>query len=165
MKKRKNRMSEILFKKDTHLVSKTDRNGNIIYCNDEFVKICGYKEEELLNKPHNIVRHPDMPKAVFKILWEKLEIGEEVFAYVINKTKQGDAYWVFANVTPSYDSNNRLVGYHSVRRSPKKESVEKIRNVYKELLRVEKTKGVTSSIQRFDEMLKGEKYASFIQNV
>lgn len=86
---------EKILEPNTLITSKTDLKGNIIYANDDFLKYAGYKMNEILYKPHNIVRHPDMPKTVFKCLWDYIQDGKEIFAFVKNKTKQNDYYWVF----------------------------------------------------------------------
>lgn len=106
------------------IVSKTDVKGRITYANQTFLKIAGYREDEVLNQPHSIIRHPDMPRCVFKLLWDTLEAKKEIFAYVVNRSKNGDHYWVFAHVTPSYDSQGNITGYHSNRRVPRRDVVE-----------------------------------------
>jgi PAS domain S-box-containing protein len=127
---------EIFF--DDLIVSKTDLTGRITYANDVFCKISGYSEAELLGQPHSIIRHPDMPRAVFKYLWDTILEGREVFAYVKNLAKSGDFYWVFAHVTPSQDVNGKTVGFHSNRRVPDLRIVhEVIAPIYAELLREE----------------------------
>lgn len=115
---------ERFFDPDEIIVSKTDTKGIITYANEVFQKVAQYSEQELLGKPHNIVRHPDMPRCVFKLLWDTIEAGNEIFAYVINRAKTGDHYWVFAHVTPSYDTQGNIVGYHSSRRVPDRKIVE-----------------------------------------
>lgn len=112
------------FDDDEFIVSKTDLKGRITYCNRVFAKLAGYSEQELLGAPHSIVRHPDMPRAVFKLLWDTIMAGREVFAYVINRSKNGDHYWVHAHVTPSFDPAGDIVGYHSNRRSPDRRVLE-----------------------------------------
>lgn len=119
------------------IVSKTDLKGRITYANDVFQRVAQMNAPELLGKPHNIIRHPSMPRCVFKFLWDRLAEGHEVFAYVINKAKSGDHYWVFAHVTPSYDAQGRVVGYHSNRRKPRPEALAKIKPVYAALLQEE----------------------------
>ena len=104
---------EVFFPDSEIIVSKTDLKGRITYANQTFCHVAGYDEAELLGQQHSIVRHPDMPRAVFKLLWDTLGEGKEIFAYVKNMTKHGDYYWVFAHVTPSYDGAGKLVGYHS----------------------------------------------------
>ncbi|HPV77190.1 MAG TPA: PAS domain-containing protein, partial [Gemmatimonadaceae bacterium] len=82
------------FGEDEIIVSKTDLQGKITYANDVFIRVSGYEEDELLGAPHSIIRHPDMPRAVFKLLWDTLATGREVFAYVNNMARNGDNYWV-----------------------------------------------------------------------
>ena len=115
---------------DELIVSKTDLKGRITYANKTFQKIAGYTESELLGAPHNIVRHPDMPRSVFKLLWDTLGSGREIFAYVVNLSRNGDHYWVFAHVTPSFDESGRILGYHSNRRAPERSAVEKASALY-----------------------------------
>lgn len=109
---------EVRFDRDEIIVSKTDLVGRITYANQTFCRVAGYDEAELLGQPHSIVRHPDMPRAVFKLLWATLAEGREIFAYVKNMTKAGDFYWVFAHVTPSFGADKSIVGFHSNRRVP-----------------------------------------------
>ena len=97
---------ERFFDKDEIIVSKTDLKGRMTYCNDVFLRIAGYTEQELLGQPHSIIRHPDMPRCVFKLLWDTIGAGKEIFAYVINRAKNGDHYWVLAHVTPSRDPDD-----------------------------------------------------------
>ena len=106
------------FHEDEVIVSKTDLKGKITYANDLFLKIADYTEQEILGAPHSILRHPDMPRAIFKLLWDMLKSEKEIFAYVLNLTKYGDHYWVFAHVTPSFNDQGQVVGYHSFRRMP-----------------------------------------------
>ncbi|MBE7635580.1 PAS domain-containing protein [Sneathiella sp. P13V-1] len=108
------------------IVSKTDLTGKLTYANKTFLNISGYTEEEILGVQHNLIRHPDMPRAIFKFLWDRLEAGEEVFAYVINQSKNGDHYWVLAHVTPSKDPQGNVVGYHSNRRAVDKELIKNV---------------------------------------
>ena len=128
---------EITVPEDKILVSKTDTEGVITYCNTAFIEISGYKEKELLGQNHNILRHPDMPRVIFKLMWESLKIGREFNGYIKNLTKDGSFYWVFANITPSHSANNELLGYHSARRKPDTETLNYIQNLYLELLEIE----------------------------
>jgi len=120
------------------IVSKTDLTGKITYANKTFLNISGYSEEEVLGVQHNCIRHPEMPRAVFKFLWDRLANGEEVFAYVINQSKNGDHYWVLAHVTPSKDPDGNVVGYHSNRRAVDKSIVDNVISpVYASLCNIE----------------------------
>lgn len=116
------------------IVSKTDLKGRITYANDVFLKIAGYREAEVLGQPHSLIRHPDMPRAVFQLLWDRIQQGDEIFAYVKNMAKNGDHYWVLAHVTPSRSPNNGIIGFHSNRRVPTREAVSTIEGLYAKLL-------------------------------
>jgi PAS domain S-box-containing protein len=129
---------ERTFGADEIIVSKTDSRGIITYANRVFVRISGYSESELLGQPHNILRHPDMPRVVFKTMWETIRSGREIFAYVNNRCKNGDHYWVFAHVTPTFDGGGNIVGYHSSRRCPDRAKVSRISALYDQLLAVER---------------------------
>ena len=124
---------ERTFSPDELIVSKTDPRGIITYANDVFLRVSGYAEDEVLGRPHNLIRHPDMPRAVFKLLWDALGAGQEVFAYVNNLAADGAHYWVLAHVTPSTDEANRIVGYHSSRRKPDPRAVAAARDLYRTL--------------------------------
>lgn len=125
---------EVSFDPEEIIVSKTDMHGRITYANDVFMRVAGYREAELLRQPHSIIRHPDMPRCVFKLLWDTIQAGHEIFAYVINLAKNGDAYWVLAHVSPTFDEFGTIIAYHSMRRSPAREKVERVRPIYRALL-------------------------------
>ena len=157
--------NEITFSEDMFIVSKTDIKGNITYGNETFIEISGYSEEELIGAPHNILRHKDMPKVVFKLLWDKIQAGEEIFAYVKNKAKSGKFYWVHAYVTPTFSTkNNKIIGYHSVRRSPNEEAIKVIAPVYAKMLQAEKRGGMEASAKILNDTLQslGVTYEQFI---
>lgn len=121
------------------IVSKTDLKGVITYANRTFCQVAGYGEHELIGQQHNVVRHPDMPRCVFKYLWDTISVGKEVFAFVINQAKNGDHYWVFAHVTPSYDATGtELIGYHSVRRVPDPGPLAIVSGLYAQILAEER---------------------------
>jgi len=145
-----------MMKEDDFIVSKTDLKGIITYGNETFIKISGYQEKELLGAPHNIIRHEDMPAIVFKLLWDRIKNKEFINAYVKNKSKNGDYYWVFANVTPSFDDNGKLIGYYSVRRKPSDIGVTTIEPVYAALLEAEKQGGMNASKELLDNVLKSK---------
>jgi len=128
---------EQFFDRDEIIVSKTDTKGRITYANRVFLRIAQYTESEVLGKAHNIIRHPEMPRCAFRFLWDRITAKHEVFAYVINRCKNGDHYWVFAHVTPTLDANGRVAGYHSSRRVPSPEALETIKPLYAELLKIE----------------------------
>ncbi|WP_439405203.1 PAS domain-containing protein [Bradyrhizobium sp. DASA03076] len=115
------------------IVSKTDLKGRITYANDVFVRMAKYSYAELMGAPHSLIRHPEMPRAVFKLLWDTLQSRQEIFAYVVNLAKDGSHYWVFAHVTPTFDERGNIVGYHSNRRKPDPVQIERIKPIYKTL--------------------------------
>lgn len=123
---------EVKLSKDTMIVSETDAKGNIIYANADFCEIAGYTKQELIGKPHNVVRHADMPKAAFKDLWETVKSGKVWKGIVKNKTKNGGYYWVNATAYPSKRVNGEL-RYISVRVKPTDEEVNKAIELYKTL--------------------------------
>lgn len=123
------------------IVSKTDRRGLLTYCNDVFRRISGFTDAELIGRPHSLVRHPEMPRTVFHLLWETIESGREIFAYVVNRSKNGDHYWVLAHVTPTFDRDGTIIGFHSNRRCPDRSAIEKIRPLYAQLRDAEQRAG------------------------
>lgn len=152
------------------IVSKTDLTGRITYANREFMRIAGYSEQELLGAPHSLIRHPDMPRAVFKLLWDTLAARQEVFAYVKNMARNGDHYWVFAHVTPSVAADGTVIGYHSSRRVADRQVVEQvIAPLYRNLLAEEnrhqnRKDGLGASWQMLADLLKdrGIGYDEFV---
>lgn len=129
---------ERTFGADELIVSKTDLKGTITYANRVFCRVSGYTEAQLLGRPHSILRHPDMPRAVFKLLWDELGAGREVFAYVLNLAADGAHYWVLAHVTPTI-RGGRTIGYHSNRRRPDRRAVAQATALYAALLAEERT--------------------------
>lgn len=129
---------ERFFAEQDIIVSKTDAKGVITYANKVFLDIAEYDEEEILGAAHNIIRHPDMPRCVFDLLWKTIAAGEEIFAYVKNMAKSGDHYWVFAHVTPTFDAAGRITGYHSNRRVPDRGAVATADALYQKLLAEER---------------------------
>ena len=123
---------EQIFPAQQRLISATDSSDKITYCNDEFTKISGYSRQELVGSPHNLVRHPDMPAAVFGMMWSYLKAGKSWMGIVKNRCKNGDFYWVNAYVTPILE-NGHLVGYESVRVKPTREQIERAQTLYQRL--------------------------------
>lgn len=130
---------EIPMKEGTILVSKTDLKGRITYCNEEFIRISGFKERELIGRSHNMVRHPDMPPAAFADLWSTIQNGQPWCGMVKNRAKNGDHYWVYANVTPIF-KNGEIVEYMSVRTKPNQQQVNIAEKTYAEMWQLEEGK-------------------------
>lgn len=130
------------FSTSTKLISITDINGNILDCNDDFADISGFSRDELIGQPHNIVRHPDMPPLAFKVMWEHLKSGKPWMGMVKNRCKDGDYYWVDAYVTPVTEKG-KIIGYESVRSSPKPEDIVRTERLY---ARINAGKGLAKSL-------------------
>ncbi len=158
---------ERVMREDDFIVSKTDKSGKIIYCNEIFMEMAAMSEEQILGKPHNLIRHPDMPRVVFKLLWEYVQSGKEIFAYVKNLSADGGYYWVYANVTPSFDNSGNIIGYYSVRIKPKASALDIIKPLYEQLLEIEKSSGLEASYKELMSILdsKGVTYDEFIINI
>jgi PAS domain S-box-containing protein len=129
------------FGEDELIVTKTDLKGRIQYANRLFIDLAGYPEDELLGAPHSMIRHPEMPRCVFGLLWKSIQEGQEIFAYVKNLSANGDHYWVFAHVTPSFNEQGQVVGYHSNRRCPDASAIVTIEGLYTKLLSAERAAG------------------------
>jgi PAS domain S-box-containing protein len=158
---------EKTFSENEIVVSKTDLRGRITYGNELFVALSGYEQDEILGQPHNMIRHPKMPKVVFKLLWDTVKAGQEINAFVINMAKGGEYYWVLANVTPSFDKNDRIIGFHSTRRRPNRKALEIIKPLYDVLLRNEIVGGMHESEKILNNTLKskGMNYDEFIFSI
>ncbi len=137
---------EKVMRDDDFIVSKTDPTGRITYGNRIFIEFSGYTESELIGTQHNIIRHPDMPRAVFKLLWDTIQAKRECNAYVKNMAKDGSFYWVFANITPTLDAAGRLTGYFSVRRKPEASAVATVTALYHAMLEAERRAGAKDAI-------------------
>ncbi|MCX5743392.1 MAG: PAS domain-containing protein [Proteobacteria bacterium] len=135
---------ERTFRDDELIVSKTDPTGRITYANELFVQLSGYTREELMGAAHSIIRHPDMPRAIFKLLWDTIASGQEIFAFVKNLSKNGDHYWVLAHVTPTLGEDGHLIGYHSNRRTADRGVVATLTPIYAAMCETERRQGRTA---------------------
>lgn len=124
---------ENVYPENVRLISTTDPQGIITYANPEFCHVAGYTQEELIGKQHCIVRHPDMPAAAFKDMWEHLKSDQPWMGLVKNRCKNGDYYWVQAYVMPIYDSQGHKTGYQSVRTRPSREQIERAEKIYSQI--------------------------------
>ncbi len=146
------------FPDDEIIVTKTDLKGRITYANEVFLAVAGFREEEVIGQPHSIIRHPDMPRCLFQVMWETIQKGEEIFAYVLNLCKNGDHYWVLAHITPTFDHRGRIQAYHSNRRTAPERAVRRFADLYRELKAIEdrhrdRKRGLAAARERFDELV------------
>jgi len=159
--------TERTFGVDEIIVTKTDPRGVITYANEVFLRISALTEEQAIGQPHNIIRHPEMPRAVFKLLWDTIGQRQEIFAYVLNLATDGAHYWVLAHVTPSYDAAGRHVGYHSNRRRPDPSTVAAVKQVYDRIRMAESRHTATPAAieagwQALQDELGGLTYDEFV---
>jgi len=136
------------------IVSKSDAKGNITYVNPIFVKISGYSQASLLEKPHAILRHPDMPKVIFKYLWRNIKEGKDVVAYVKNLCADGSYYWVLATVKMAKNPDGSFRNYMSTRRAISEGAKRNIAHLYEQILEIEKQKGEDAAEIAFNNFLK-----------
>jgi PAS domain S-box-containing protein len=138
--------NEIKLNPKRYIVSKTDAKGIIEYGNDYFVEISGYTESELIGKPHSIVRHPDMPKIVFKLMWDRIKSAKNIMAIVKNLAKDGSYYWVITEFEPKVDPlTNKVISHTAFRKAAPQKAIDAIEPIYKKLLEVEKDGGIEAS--------------------
>ena len=132
---------EVRVADDDLIVSKTDSTGRLTYVNRTFMRISNFAEHALLGQQHNIVRHPDMPRGVYRLMWETLKAEREFFGVIKNITADGDFYWVFANVTADHDRGGAVSGYFSVRRSVSPRAVAAVSELYAQMRQIEHKSG------------------------
>lgn len=137
---------EVSWDKTQVIMSKTNPSGIIEYANEVFVDVCGYEDYELMGQPHNIIRHPDMPKVIFKVLWENLKGGKNFHAIVKNLAKSGRYYWVITDFEIAKDEKGVIVNYFGRRRAVPQEVISfHIEPLYKKLLQIEAASGIEFS--------------------
>jgi len=156
---------EVKLDPDELIVTKTDSTGHITYANRIFMKLAEYPEAALLGQPHNIIRHPDMPRGVYRLMWKTQQEGREFFGVVKNYTASGNYYWVLANVTPDYDSQRKLQGYFSVRRPPSRHAIETVTPIYAQMCQLEsglnKAAAPDASVQWLLQQLQQRGFSSY----
>ena len=168
MKRVEPKDEEIILDTKRYIVSKTDPKGIIEYGNDYFVEISGYDEAELIDSPHNIIRHPDMPKIIFKAMWDRIKRRENIKAIVKNLAKDGRYYWVLAEIEPKIDpATSEIVGYTAYRKAAPRKAIEAIEPLYKKLREIEDKKGIEASQKYLSGFLDDKKmsYDQFINSL
>lgn len=137
---------EVDWNKNKVLLSKTDTKGTILYANEDFIDVSGYDEFELIGQPHNVIRHPDMPKVIFKFLWDSIKSSENIHAIIKNMSKTGRYYWVITDFKIIADSDGQIVGYFGTRKSVREDIIVKfIEPLYQKLLHIEEASGMLAS--------------------
>ncbi len=146
------------------IVSQSDLDGFIIYANPIFYKIAGYNYGELIGENHNIIRHNDMPRIIFKLLWDALKQKKEVSCLVKNRCKEGGFYWVFAYIRPSINQDGTVRNYISTRRAASKKAKSIIEPLYKQLLETEKEYGMELANEQFKQFIDINRYGEQSDN-
>lgn len=151
-----------------YIVSTTDPTGRITSANEVLLRFSGYRADELIGQQHNILRHPDMPRAVFALAWETIAEGEAFLGYIKNLSKNGSFYWVFAHIFPLFDEEGRLTGYKSIRRKPRADALPGVAALYAAMCRAEAEAGPRDAIAAGRAVLsrvlagKGQGYEAFV---
>ncbi len=159
---------QIKLNKYKYIMSRTDTRGFIQYANDYFTEICGYSTTELIGANHNIIRHPDMPKVVFKLMWERLKNGQHIHAVVKNMAKSGEYYWVTTKFDiKRHPFDNKIIGYLAYRQAASPKAIKIMSKLYKKLLLIEQTNGVEASEKYLMSFLEEKRmtYDEFIDAV
>ena len=155
---------EITFSKKKFIVSRTDLKGKITFINKNFCEISGYSEDELIEKPHNIVRHPDMPRAIFYLVWKALLSGRPISSIVKNLNKDGRYYWVIADFEPKFDKDGNIISLTAFRRRASNHVIETAEELYEVMLKIEKKHGIKNSLDYLEGFLEEHQmtYDTFI---
>ena len=159
--------TEVHWDKSLELVSKTDKVGTIKYANEAFVNVSGYEEYELVGQAHNIIRHPEMPKVIFKLLWKNLLNGKDFHAIVKNMAKNGRYYWVITRFEIFKDDKGEMTGFMGRRKSVPTEVSDKIEELYKKLKQIEDSSGIDSAEDYLTGYLEDQKktYEEYISEI
>ena len=160
--------NEIKLNPKKYIVSKTDAKGIIEYGNDYFVEISGYNESELIGQPHSIVRHPDMPKIVFKMMWDRINQAQNIIAVVKNLAKDGSYYWVITEFEPKMDPiTNKIISHTAFRKAAPQKAIDTMQPIYAKLIAIEQDGGMDASEKYLRGFLEENQvsYDEFINNL
>ena len=159
---------EVGWNKSQVVISETDVYGRITNVNDVFCNVCGYSPEAMIGQPHSVIRHPDMPKLVFKLLWDNLKVGNNFIGVIKNLAKSGEYYWVITDFEMRRDATGNITHYIARRKSVPKAVIENyVAPLYETLLKLEKVGGMELSSRFFKNYLakQGKDYIDFIIDV
>jgi len=147
------------------IISRTDIEGNIIYCNSTFSKINGFKGASVINQPHNIIRHPEMPKTIFDIVWKVISNGLPIQAIIKNRTKDNKYYWTMLDWRPQRDNNNNVISFIAEGKQAPQKIIDIIEPLYKMLYDIEKEHGEESALLYLRSYLdeKGMTYSQYLE--
>ena len=130
------------------IVSRTDLRGNIKYTNHYFKQITGYTDDELIGRPHNIVRHPDMPKIIFTLMWQRLKENQNILVLIKNRTKDGNYFWITTSFKTTHSEVTKEEnGYMAITHAAPAQAIKEIEALYEKLLEIEKSEGEVASIK------------------
>lgn len=144
---------EVKLKGREIIFTRTDLKGNLLFGNDVFEKISGFENDQYIGKSHNIIRHQDMPKIIFKIMWESIKEGNDMNAIIKNKTINGDYYWVATHFETEKDPSGKIVGYQALRTSVSTYAKKEVKKLYEALIDIEMTQGIEKSEKYLTEFL------------
>jgi len=149
------------------IVSRTDTQGNIVYCNPTFLEVNGFKSSEIIRQPHSIVRHPDMPKTIFRLIWSIIEQGLPIQAVIKNQTNKGEYYWTLTTIKAQKDRDNNIISYVAYGKQAPDAVINKINILYKILLEIEYEHGIDAAIEYLESHLKeeGMTYAQYMKHL
>jgi PAS domain S-box-containing protein len=160
--------NEIILDSKKYIVSQTNPQGIIEYANDYFIKISKYSESEIIGQAHNLIRHPDMPKIIFKMMWDRIGKGQNILALVKNLAKDGSYYWVITEFEPKIDKKTKqILSYTAFRQAAPRTAIDTIIPLYKKLVSIENSEDMQASQKYFSEFLdkKGMTYNEYIDDI
>ncbi len=149
------------------IVSRTDLEGNIVYCNPTFLEVNSFKSSEIINQPHSIVRHPDMPKTIFYIIWSIIKQGLPIQAVLKNQTNEGEYYWTLISIKPQKDRDNKVISYVSYGKQAPDAVIKTIEPLYNILSEIEHDISIDASLKYLESHLKEKKmtYAQYMKHL
>lgn len=149
------------------IVSRTDLEGNIVYCNPTFLEVNGFRSSEIIHQPHSIVRHPDMPKTIFHIIWSIISQGMSIQAVIKNQTNNGEFYWTLATIKPQMDRDNNVISYVAYGKQAPDSVIKTMEALYKELYEIEYVRGIEAGQEYLNSYLEeqGMTYAQYMKHL
>lgn len=149
------------------LVSRTDTEGNIVYCNPTFLEVNDFKSSEVIRQPHSLVRHPDMPQTIFRIIWSIIEQGMPIQAVIKNQTNKGEYYWTLMTIKPQKDRDNKIISYVAYGKQAPDRVIKEIQELYRVLSEIEHDVDINAALEFLESHLneKGMTYAQYMKDL